>query len=143
MKIKIRYCGSPELQSTTAGDWIDLYTSRDVDLNAGEFTRIPLGVAMELPKGIEANIVPRSSTFERYGLLQTNSYGIVDNAYCGDTDEWQMPVYATRATFVPKGTRLCQFRLNPTMSKVFGEIAFESVITLGNVARGGFGSTGK
>ena len=81
-------------------DWIDLRASETVELKAGEFKLIPLGVAMELPKGYEAHVVPRSSTFKNYGLLQVNSCGIIDGSYCGDEDMWRMPVYATRDTVV-------------------------------------------
>ena len=81
-------------------DWIDLRASEEVELKGGEFKLIPLGVAMELPKGYEAHLVPRSSTFKNYGILQTNSCGIIDRSYCGDEDMWRMPVYATRDTAV-------------------------------------------
>ena len=73
-------------------DWIDLRASETVELKAGEFKLIPLGVAMELPKGYEAHVVPRSSTFKNYGLLQVNSCGIIDGSYCGDEDMWRIPV---------------------------------------------------
>jgi dUTP pyrophosphatase len=79
-------------------DWIDLRASEEVSLKAGEFCLIPLGVAMELPEGYEAHVVPRSSTFKNYGIIQTNSCGIIDGTYCGDDDMWRMPVYAVRDT---------------------------------------------
>ena len=69
------------------GSWIDLYTRKDVTLQAGEFAIIPLGVAMKLPEGYEANFVPRSSTFKRYNVLQTNNYSGIDPTYCGPEDE--------------------------------------------------------
>lgn len=124
-------------------DWIDLYTAETVTLQAGEYTLISLGVAMQLPDGVEANIVPRSSTFKNYGVLQANSMGVIDNTYCGDNDIWKFPAYATRDITIPKGTRICQFRLNYTMRTEFGEIKFEPVISLGNADRDGFGSSGK
>lgn len=120
-------------------DWIDLRASETVELKAGEFRLIPLGVAMELPKGYEAHIVPRSSTFKNYGILQTNSCGIIDGSYCGDEDMWRMPVYATRDTVIRENDRICQFRIvenQPT-------IVFDEVESLNNASRGGFGSTGK
>ena len=92
-------------------DWIDLRASETVELKAGEFKLIPLGVAMQLPKGYEAHVVPRSSTFKNYGLLQVNSCGIIDGSYCGDDDMWRMPVYATRDTVVNVNDRICQFRI--------------------------------
>lgn len=120
-------------------DWIDLRASEDVELKAGEFKLIPLGVAMELPKGYEAHLVPRSSTFKNYGILQTNSCGIIDCSYCGDEDMWRMPVYATRDTMIHQNDRICQFRIVENQPK----ITFDEVESLGNVDRGGFGSTGR
>lgn len=119
-------------------DWIDLRASEEVTLKAGEFKLIPLGVAMELPQGYEAHIVPRSSTFKNYGIIQTNSCGIVDCTYCGDEDMWRMPVYATRDTVIGKNERICQFRIYENMPR----IEFEEVEVLGNKNRGGFGTTG-
>ena len=120
-------------------DWIDLRASEDVELKAGEFKLIPLGVAMELPKGYEAHLVPRSSTFKNYGILQTNSCGIIDCSYCGDEDMWRMPVYATRDTVLHQNDRICQFRIVENQPK----ITFDEVESLGNADRGGFGSTGR
>ena len=120
-------------------DWIDLRASETVELKAGEFKLIPLGVAMELPKGYEAHVVPRSSTFKNYGLLQVNSCGIIDGSYCGDEDMWRMPVYATRDTVVNFNDRICQFRIIQNQP----QIVFQEVNALGNSNRGGFGSTGK
>ena len=120
-------------------DWIDLRASEDVELKAGEFKLIPLGVAMELPKGYEAHLVPRSSRFKNYGILQTNSCGIIDCSYCGDEDMWRMPVYATRDTVIHQNDRICQFRIVENQPK----ITFDEVESLGNADRGGFGSTGR
>ena len=92
-------------------DWVDLRAAEDVELQAGEFKLISLGVSMELPKGYEAHVVPRSSTFKTWGILQTNSIGIIDESYCGDNDIWKMPVYATRDTTIHKNDRICQFRI--------------------------------
>ena len=120
-------------------DWIDLRASETVELKAGEFRLIPLGVAMELPQGYEAHVVPRSSTFKNYGILQTNSCGIIDGSYCGDEDMWRMPVYATRDTVIRENDRICQFRIVENQPKV----EFDEVESLDNESRGGFGSTGK
>ena len=119
-------------------DWIDLRASEDVVLKAGEFKLIPLGVAMELPQGYEAHIVPRSSTFKTWGIIQTNSMGVVDCSYCGDNDMWRMPVYATRDVEIHVNDRICQFRIMKNQPK----ISFEEVEHLDNEDRGGFGSTG-
>ena len=119
-------------------DWIDLRASEDVSLKDGEFKLIPLGVAMELPQGYEAHIVPRSSTFKTWGIIQTNSMGVVDCSYCGDNDMWRMPVYATRDVEIHVNDRICQFRIMKNQPK----ISFEEVEHLDNEDRGGFGSTG-
>ena len=120
-------------------DFIDLRAAEDVELKAGEFKLISLGVSMELPKGYEAHVVPRSSTFKTWGILQTNSIGIIDESYCGDNDIWRYPVYATRDTVIHKNDRICQFRIE----KHQPTIMFEEVDTLGNEDRSGFGSSGK
>ena len=120
-------------------DWIDLRASEEVTLKAGEFRLIPLGVAMELPAGYEAHLAPRSSTFKNYGILQTNSVGVVDCSYCGDNDMWRMPVYATRDVTIEKGARICQFRIMENQPR----LNFIRVEHLEGADRGGFGSTGK
>ena len=120
-------------------DWIDLRAAVEVTLKAGEFRLIPLGVAIALPKGYEAHIVPRSSTFKNYGILQTNSVGVVDCSYCGDNDQWHMPVYATRDVTIEKGARICQFRIMENQP----QLHFTRVEHLDGPDRGGFGSTGK
>ncbi len=120
-------------------DWIDLRASERVELKEGEFQLIPLGVAMQLPDGYEGHLVPRSSTFRTYGILQTNSCGVIDGSYCGDKDMWRMPVYATRDTVIEKNDRICQFRIMKNQP----QILFEECQQLENENRGGFGSTGK
>lgn len=137
--IKIKYWpSSPHLEVNPNGSWIDLYTYVDITLQPGDFALIPLGVAMKLPEGYEANFVPRSSTFKRWGVLQTNHYSVIDPSYCGDEDMWLYPVYATRAVTIPKGTRLCQFRIN----QVQPQIIFDEVVSLGEESRGGIGTSG-
>ena len=120
-------------------DWIDLRAAEDVELKAGEFKLISLGVSMELPKGYEAHVVPRSSTFKTWGILQTNSMGIIDESYRSDSDIWKMPVYATRDTTIHKNDRICQFRIE----KHQPTIKFEEVEHLEGEERGGFGSSGE
>lgn len=138
-KIKIKYFTDiDKIAPITNGDWIDLRCAEDVKLYKGESALIPLGVAMKLPDGYEANIVPRSSTFKHYGIVQTNSFGVIDNSYSGDNDQWFLPVYATRNTEIKKNDRICQFRLN----KIQPPVEFEQVESLDGVDRGGFGSTG-
>lgn len=120
-------------------DWIDLRAAKNIFMKAGEFKLIPLGVAMKLPKGYEAHMIPRSSTFKNYGIIQTNHFGLIDESYCGDNDEWKMPVYATRDTFIKQNDRICQFRI----MKHQPHIQFNEVPFLNNVDRGSFGSTGR
>lgn len=120
-------------------DWIDLRAAADVSLQKGEFKLIPLGVAMELPKGYEAHVVPRSSTFKNFGIIQTNHQGVIDCSYCGDNDQWFMPVYAVRDTEIHVNDRICQFRIMENQPK----LVFDEVESLDNADRGGHGSTGK
>ena len=141
MTIKVKYhCGDIEkIQPSDKGDWIDLRAAEDVDLWAGDFKIISLGVSMKLPDGYEAHLAPRSSTFKNWGILQTNSVGVIDNSYSGDNDVWGMPVYATRNTSIKKGDRICQFRIVKKMDTP----EIEEVEHLDGEDRGGFGSTGK
>lgn len=120
-------------------DWIDLRSAADITLKAGEFKLIPLGVAIALPEGYEAHVVPRSSTFKNYGVIQTNSMGVIDESYSGDNDQWFLPVLAMRDTEIKFNDRICQFRI------MEHQPAFEFVECehLGENDRGGFGSTGK
>ena len=120
-------------------DWIDLRSAEDVDLKKGDFRLIRLGVAMKLPEGYEAHMVPRSSTFKNFGIIQTNHMGVIDNSYCGDNDEWKYPVYALRDTHISKGDRICQFRIMKNQPPII----FEETEHLQGTDRGGFGSTGK
>lgn len=137
--IQIKYFADiPKMEKITQGDWIDLRASVDVTLLQGQSAIIPLGVGMKLPQGYEAHVVPRSSTFKTWGILQTNGMGVIDYAYCGNEDQWGMPVLAMRDTKIHKGDRICQFRIFQKME----EIAFEEVEVLDLQNRGGFGSTG-
>ncbi len=139
MKIRINTHGNPIPEIIEKGDWIDLRSSEDVSLNKGDFRIISLGVSMELPKGYEAHVVPRSSTFRRWGIIMVNSVGIIDNSYNGDGDEWGFPALAMRDTTIRKGDRICQFRIVKNQPK----IKFKPVKLLHNENRGGFGSTGE
>lgn len=155
LEIKVKYLDSniEELAKISVGDWIDLRASRvyrngelvdwsieqEVSYIAGDELKVALGVAMELPKGFEAHVVPRSSTYKNYGVIQVNGVGIIDGSYCGDEDEWFLPLYALRDGEIKRGDRVCQFRIMENMPKV--EIV--KVDSLGNANRGGHGSTGK
>ena len=120
-------------------DWIDLRAAEDITLKQGEFKLVPLGVAIELPAGFEAHVVPRSSTFKNFGIIQTNSCGVIDETYCGNNDQWFMPVLAMRDTQIHINDRICQFRIFEHQPKV----EFIEVKELTGKDRGGFGSTGK
>ena len=140
--IKIKYfCKEIDHLAPVSGksDWIDLRCAEEVKMKAGEFRLIRLGVGMILPEGYEAHVVPRSSTFRNYGLIQTNSCGIVDESYSGDNDEWMWPAYAVRDTEIHLNDRICQFRIFRHQP----EILFEEVEQLNASDRGGFGSTGR
>ena len=140
MNINIVY-HDPDLQKIEkidAGDWIDLRAAEDVYMKAGDFRLISLGVSMKLPSGYEAHVVPRSSTFKTWGILQTNSMGVIDNSYSGTNDVWKFPALATRAVQIKKNDRICQFRIVQKMPYV----SFSEVEELDEKDRGGFGSTG-
>lgn len=140
MEINIKYHANIDpLEQTDRGDWIDLRAAEDVELKAGEFKLISLGVSMKLPLGYEALVIPRSSTFKHWGIIQTNHCGLIDNSYCGDNDIWMFPALATRDVVIEKNSRICQFRIQKKMSSV----EFHIVDKLGNVNRGGFGSSGR
>ena len=140
--IKIKYF-TDKIEKLTyiegKSDWIDLRAAQEVELKAGEFKLIPLGIAMELPKGYEAHVIPRSSTYKNFGVLQANSMGLIDESYCGDNDQWYFPALAMRDTVIHVNDRICQFRLVRKMENV----TFVPVDRLEGTNRGGFGSSGK
>lgn len=148
LKIKIRMHSDIEMPKIIdVGDWIDLRAAEDVFISIGQFKMISLGVSMELPKGYEAHMVPRSSTFKNFGVLMTNSLGVIDNSYCGDNDIWRFPAYCVfgglmrngvKGTLVKKNDRICQFRI----VKKQPDVEFVKVERLDNADRGGIGSTG-
>ena len=140
--IKIKYFSDEIRRLTyTAGksDWIDLRAAKEIELKKGEYALIPLGVAMELPKGYEAHVIPRSSTYKNFGILQTNSCGLIDESYCGDNDQWFFQALAVRDTVIHVNDRICQFRIMEHQPAV----VFEETETLSGEDRGGFGSTGR
>lgn len=139
MTINVKYHADIyPLKMTTNGDWCDLRAAEDVEFKAWEYKLISLGVSMQLPPGYEALVIPRSSTFKHWGLLQTNSCGLIDNSYCGDNDIWKFPALATRDVLVEKNSRICQFRIQKKME----DVNFNTVIALNNTNRKGFGSSG-
>jgi dUTP pyrophosphatase len=138
--IKIKYFTDEidKIEKIDKGDWIDLRAAETIELKTGEFKLIPLGVAMQLPEGYEAHVVPRSSTYKNFGIIQANHFGVIDESYCGDNDQWHFPAYALRDTVINMNDRICQFRI----MKKQPQIHFEEVDFLGNEDRGGIGSTG-
>lgn len=140
MNIQVKYHDKElhPIKWMNCGDWLDLRAAEDVEMKAGEFKLISLGVSMQLPEGYEAHIVPRSSTFKNFGVLQTNHMGVIDESYCGDTDIWKFPALAMRDTEIHKNDRICQFRIMEKQPK----FEIETVPILNNKNRGGLGSTG-
>ena len=152
MIIRIKYFdNATKLKKITKGNWIDVYANKDVFVKCGERKMVPLGFALELPEGWEGHLAPRSSTFKTWGIIQTNSVGVVDDTYIGDNDQWHMPVYClqgkdiesengeeVKGTWIRKGDKIGQFRI----MEVMPEIEFEEVESFGNKDRGGFGTTG-
>ena len=153
MIIRIKYFDkATKLKKITKGNWIDVYANKDVFVKCGERAMVPLGFALELPEGWEGHLAPRSSNFKTWGIIQTNSVGVVDDTYIGDNDQWHMPVYCLqgkdiesddngeeiKGTWIRKGDKIGQFRI----MEVMPEIEFEEVESFGNKDRGGFGTTG-
>lgn len=148
LRIKVKYFSKniQKLEKLSKGNWIDLRSAEDIELKKGESRLIPLGIGMEIPAGYEVHIVPRSSTFKNFGIIQTNHMGVIDGpdrntgtgGYCGDDDQWFMSVYAVRDTVIHANDRICQFRLVEQQE----EMEFEETERLSAAGRGGFGSTG-
>jgi dUTP pyrophosphatase len=140
LEIKIKYFDESlvKIEKVEKGDWVDLRCAKNMQFEKGKFYLVPLGIAMEIPEGYEAHLAPRSSTYKNWGVLQTNSIGVIDNSYCGDNDQWFMPVFATRSSIINKNDRICQFRIIEKMP----EVSFVEVKALENKDRGGHGSTG-
>ena len=139
LAIKIKYhTDIKPLEKYDNGDWIDLRAAEDVDMQAGDFRLISLGVSMKLPEGYEAHVVPRSSTFRRWGIIQANHMGVIDNSYCGNNDIWKFPAIAMRDTTIYKNERICQFRI----VKKQPDFDFVEVDEMEDEDRGGFGSSG-
>ena len=133
-------CAGPHCKPVVQpnGDWIDLALEHEEVLHAGHSKKLSLGVAMKLPEGYEAHVIPRSSTFSRYGIILVNSMGLIDNSYCGPQDIWTFHAFAMVDITIPAGTRICQFRI----TKKQPEIVFDFVPRLHGDNRGGYGSTG-
>ena len=153
-KIQIKYHDYEidRIEPITIGDWIDLRAAEDVFIPYWHYKLISLGVSMKLPEGYEAHVVPRSSTFKTWGIIQANSMGVIDNSYSGTNDIWRFPAICLECrcnqvtefgdtvagTWIRKGDRICQFRI----VKKQPDIEFEEVLVLDEIDRGGFGSTG-
>lgn len=143
IKIKYMHPDTKRLEAIDIGDWIDMYADEQIVMYPGQFINIPLGVAMELPRGYEAHLAPRSSTFKTWGILAANSFGVIDESYKGDNDEWHFPAFfpvggTLKQTVIHRGDKIAQFRIMKKMPR----IDFIEVESLGNPDRGGLGSTG-
>lgn len=153
LKIKVKtFAGQVLPEIIDKGDWIDLRVTVDYNLNPGEYRLLNLGVAMELPKGFEAIVVPRSSTFKSYGILCANSFGVIDYSYNGDMDEWKFPAFSPKGSMIHAKDRICQFRIQLSQKATVWQkikwslsngIKIEKVEKLITINRGGIGSTGK
>lgn len=168
MKIKVKLFNPKcKFEFIKKGEWIDLRSSETVTFNSPyaerarkdddrkvvfEYKLIPLGVGMQLPEGYEAVVVPRSSTFKNFKILQTNHFGIIDSSYSGPNDQWLMPVIALEDTIIHELDRLCQFRIQLSQKATIwqkikwlftNKIEFEFVDDYEGEDRCGFGSTGK
>jgi dUTP pyrophosphatase len=140
MTVKVKYHADiTPLEKIEKGDWIDLRCAETVWMQKGAYCELSLGVSMELPPGYEAVVIPRSSTYKRWGILQANQVGLIDNSYCGDNDIWHFPAVATRDVVIEKDSRICQFRIQRKME----DIELLTVDHLDGTDRGGLGSTGK
>ena len=140
MQIQVKYHNKniPKLKKIEQGDLIDLYAAETIELKAGDYKLISLGISVKLPHGYKAQIYPRSSTYKNWGITQTNSVGQIDNSYSGNDDIWMYPVKADRDTVIKEGDRICQFEIVPITTG----FTIEEVETLDTSNRGGFGSTG-
>lgn len=176
MKIKVKEINTgcmPEI--IKVGDWIDLCTAEEYSLkcphakmlhknkNKGNeepkversrdvvfnYNLLSLGIAIELPKGYEALVLPRSSTFKKYGVLLANSEGVIDNSYCGNNDIWRFPALPTRNVTIPQGTPIAQFRIQLSQKATIwqkikwlfsSKIELIKVDNLTNEDRGGLGT---
>lgn len=114
-----------------------LQTTQVISIPAGHSIKVAHGFALELPKGYEAILHPRSSLFKKTGLVFVSS-GVIDEGYNGDNDEWFSVWYATKDTDLYYDQRIAQFRIQEKQPK----LKFDYVDTLGNDDRGGHGSTG-
>ena len=157
MNLNIKYFeGATKMEKISKGNWIDVYANKDVFVPYMGYAMIPLGFALELPKGYEGYLLPRSSTFKTWGIIQTNSQGVVDDTYIGDNDQWHFPCQCTMAkttekimveghkvtmmgTWIKKGDKIGQFRIQKAMP----DLEFNIVDRLENEDRGGFGTTGR
>lgn len=162
MKIKVKYSNddSPRLVSISKGDWIDLFADESCTAT-GPFIKgknvlfstklISLGVAMKLPKGFEAIVDARSSSFNKFGFILWNGQGVIDNSYNANGDVWKCPCLFLKEGQVLRGDRICQFRIQLSQKASLwdklrwlfsSKIEFVEVKDLGEKNRGGFGSTG-
>lgn len=163
-KIYVRLMnGAHKLELIDKGDWIDLRANEDVELEGPTKVKasqevnlamklIPLGIAMKLPDGYEAVMNSRSSSPSKLGIIMANSQGVIDQTYCGNDDEWKFSAIAIKKVSIPKGTRICQFRIQLSQKASVwqklkwlfssGKFKFVYVDELPNPNRGGIGSTG-
>lgn len=147
---RLRDVSVPEV--VPKGDWIDLYVpvQNDIEIEKDTVYRIPLGIAMELPPGTEAIMAFRSSTSAKFDIMPANAFGVIDNSYCGEFDEWKFPVRAFSNVTIPVNSRLFQFRIQLSQKATIWQklrwlfsnsVELVEVVELSHENRGGFGST--
>lgn len=169
MKIKIKlFDGQKMPEIIKVGEWIDVFANSDVEIKGPRIENyktksgtekqkividnamIPLGFAASLPKGMEAHLLPRSSTYKKTKTILANSQGIIDNSYSGDNDQWFYNAVALSTCHIKKGDKIGQFRIQLSQKATFwqklrwlfsSKIELVQVDHLGNEDRGGFGST--
>ena len=134
------------------GDWIDLRAAKNMSFSLKEAVNyIPLGVAMQLPKGFEAIVASRSSTPKKQGMFIPCGIGVIDNSYSGNGDQWHFIAVPLKDTKINKGDRICQFRIQLSQKATFldkikwlfsNKIELVQVNNLNEETRGGLGSTG-
>lgn len=164
LKIKVKVLTEGCMpQISESGDWIDLKAAQDVEIRASQagtqyqlsnvkyrdviipVTYIPLGVAIQLPKGFEAIVASRSGSPKKLGVFIPSGQGVIDNIYNGDEDEWQYIASPLTNTYIHKGDRICQFRIQLSQKATISQklkwllssgIELVQVNSLGNNNRG-------
>lgn len=158
--VKVNVCGkviektvkTPLPKIIPEGEWIDLYACGDYKYKKGEFITIDLGIAVEMPLGMEAPIISRSSTCKNFGIILVNAEGLIDNPFKGNDNWWKYFAYALKDGEIKHGQRIAQFRIQLSQKATVMQklkwllssgIEIKEVDNLTSPNRGDSGSTGK